>query len=240
MPRFGRWYSASRPSVRSNRRGRSRVTWQDSRVKRDAAVAAARAADVVMGTNSANRGLILARGEYKAVDVTTTVDSHTGTIVALLNGIARGDDISERNAREVVMKSIQFSYTAAVTPTTGVAQRCRVLLVYDRQTNATALTAAQVLTVADTLAPRNLENRKRFKILYDRTHALNASAEPGSEVTRRFYRRLRHPVTFNSGDNGTVADIVTGSLYLVVVGSEATGPTDGTVTFHSRIRYLDA
>jgi len=237
MPRYS---GGRRSSVRSSRRRRSRVTWQESRVRRDAAVAAARAADVVMGGNTASRGLILARGEYKAVDVTATVDVDTDTTVALLNGIARGDDIHERNAREVVMKSIQFSYNAYGTATTGIDQHQRVMLVYDRQTNATELTAAQVLTAVDTLAPRNLENRKRFKILYDRCHSLNAVAEPGSHVTRRFYRRLRHPVTFNSGDAGSVADIVTGSLYLIVIGTVAPGATAGSVTFSSRIRYLDA
>lgn len=208
------------------------------RAVRQAQVEAARA--IVAPLMPASRGLVVGPGEFKSVDVldqNIAVDS--GTAVALLNGIARGDEINQRNGREVVMRSIQFQYTARVTAGTGIDQQQRVMLVYDRQTNAAALTCAQVLATTSTMSPRNLENRKRFKILYDRTFHLNASAEPNSELTRRFYRRLRHPITFNANTAGTVGDITTGSLYLVVTGSAAAGVTAGTLSYSSRVRYQD-
>jgi len=208
-----------------------------------AAMAAAAAANVPRGVNPAQRGLQLGQGEFKSVDVTNSVDCNTGTAVLLLNGIARGDEIFERNGREVIMKSIQVALRAAGTAATGIGQSCRVLFVYDRQTNAAALTAAQVLTAADTLAPRNLENRRRFKILYDRLFDLpsriTATVSGPEKVHDKFYRRLRHPITFNSGDAGTVADITTGSLYAVVIGDVVAGDTDASVTLYSRIRYQD-
>lgn len=231
MPR-----TSVRRTWRRRPRGLSKPVFAEARIARAALVAAARAAPNLM---PASRGLVVGKGEFKAVDVLSTATCDTASAVALLNGIARGDEINERTGREVTMKSIQFTYTATVTTGTGTDQRQRVLLVYDRQTNGAALTAAQVLNAADTLSPRNLENRRRFKILYDRTHTLNASGETGSAVTRRFFRRLAHPVTFNSGDAGTVADITTGSLYLVVVGSNAAGVTAGAVAYSSRIRYVD-
>ena len=55
----------------------------------------------------------------------------------------------------------------------------------------------------------------------------------------KWYRRLNHPVTFNAGDAGTVADITTGSLYFLVVGSEAAGATAGTVSGRVRVRFDD-
>lgn len=233
-----------RRSVRGTfkRKPRSAIQWSEQKVARDAAAAAARAVVVAAAPNYAQRGLQLSSGEFKAVDYIGTVaplNASTTPFVHLLNGIGRGDNINQRNGREILMRSIQFQYTCSVTPVTGVDQQVRVMLVYDRQTNATELTAAQVLHQANTLSPRNLENRKRFKILYDRTHQLNAAGEPGSQVTRRFYRRLRHPVTFNALTNGDVADIVTGSLYLVIIGSVATGDTDAFVNCFSRIRYSD-
>jgi len=223
----------------AKRRPRAQLQWTEARAARDAVAAVARRAPLVLGPNVAQRGLVLGQGEFKSVDVTADLACDSGSQVLLLNGIARGDEINERVGREVTLRSIQFNFTPHVTVATGTDQQQRVLLVYDRQTNATALTAAQVLLTADTVAPRNLENRKRFKILFDRTFALNASGEPGSAVTRRFYRKLRHPVSFNAGDAGTVADIVTGSLYLVVVGSNAPGVTAGSVIFATRIRYTD-
>ena len=163
--------------------------------------------------NLARRGLQLAAGEFKSVDTLVTGDLNTTGTISLINGIARGDEINERNGREVVMRSVQLSMNAQSTDTTGIPQCCRILLVYDRQTNAAAPTFAQVLTATGAslpLAPRNLENRRRFKILMDRkftigpqgatTAALGALSK---KMLSDFYRKLRHPVTFNNGDAGT-------------------------------------
>jgi len=215
------------------RRPRSQIQWAEARISREALAAAARRPVPV-------RGLVVSDGELKSVDVALAQLATTqASEVRLLNGIARGDEINERIGREVTMRSIQVTGTTLATPGTGVDQNHRVLLVYDRQTNAAALTAAQVLAAVNCYAPRNLENRKRFKILFDRTWHLNASAEPGSQHVFKFYRRLAHPVTFNAGDAGTVADITTGSLYAISVGSEPAGATAGSTFLSTRIRYSD-
>lgn len=189
--------------------------------------------------NRARRGLQLADGEFKSVDVAISQAVNSDSAVQLLNGISRGDEISERNGREVTMRSIQFDARVTVTSGTGVDQFHRVIIVYDNQTNAAALTAAQVLSVVNVTAPRNLENRRRFRIMMDKKIQLNASGEPGAQRLMRFYRRLRHPITFNSGDAATVADITTGSMYVVVIGTEAAGATAGTIGGSCRIRYQD-
>lgn len=204
---------------------------EESRALRGAAVSMARAA--------AAPRVLLSSGELKAVDVGfSQVIDQTGA-VALLNGIARGDEINERNGRELTMRSIEFKARAYATSGTGSDQIGRVLIVYDRQTNATALTGAQVLASFDTNAPRNLENRRRFKILKDWRFPINASGESGSARVLTFYRRLRHPVTFNSGDAGTVADITTGSIYVLSVGTNVAGATAGSLVGTCRIRYQD-
>lgn len=218
---------------RTNMTSRLSSALARQRSGRGAAVAAARS------LNSAVRGMQLAQGEFKCVDIAQSLSSDTASAVQLLNGIARGDEINERAGREVVMRSIQVKGIAAVTVGTGIDQVCRVMIVYDRQTNAAALTAAMVLNAVDTYSPRNLENRRRFKIMYDRSFVLNASGEAGSHCMFNFYRKLNHPVTFNSGDAATVADITTGSMYLICIGNVAAGATDGTCTFSSRIRYQD-
>lgn len=214
------------------RRPRSQIQWAEARISREALAAAARRPAPV-------RGLVVSDGELKSVDVGATVAADATSSVILLNGMARGDEINERIGREVTMRSIQITGCAYVAPAAGIDQNHRVILVYDRQTNAAALTAAQVLAAVNCYAPRNLENRKRFKILFDRTWHLNATAEPNSQHIFKFYRRLAHPMTFNAGDAGTVADITTGSLYMVTIGSVAAGATAGSVLFNARIRYSD-
>lgn len=210
---------------------------QASRIARSARIAAYREAPML--ANLAVRGLSLAPGEFKSVDVHAATAVTTTPLVVLLNGIARGDDINERTGREVDMRSIQFSAQVRAATATGVDQTHRVLIVYDRQTNAAAPTMAQVCESATIQAPRNLENRKRFSILFDEIYNLNAAAESGSSRQIRWYRHLNHPETFNSGDAATVADITTGSVYLIVLGTEAAGATSGSIDYWSRIRYQD-
>ena len=120
---------------------------------RDAAVALSRAAS---GPNVAQRGLALSTGEFKSVDTVLSQPIDQTGAVTLVNGIARGDEINERNGRELTMRSIQFNARAYATSGTGSDQIGRVLIVYDRQTNAAALTGAQVLASFDTNSPRNL------------------------------------------------------------------------------------
>ena len=217
--------------------GRRRKGWRVSeqmaagKLVRQARVEAARA--IVAPLNVASRA-----GEFKSVDFGGTLAVNSDVTYAFLNGIPPGTEIDQRVGREVTMRSIQFQYV--LRPLAGgVDQTARVLLVYDRQTNATALTADQVLHAVTTVAPRNLENKKRFKILYDCTHVLSPPAVANTAVSRRFYRRLSHPVTFNSLGMGTIGDIITGSLYAIFIGTEDPGVTAATVTFSSRVRYTD-
>lgn len=211
---------------------RKKIIWTDYALRRDAAVAAARAL-------VPRRRALIPSGEFKAIDVSPSLACDSGTAVQLLNGCARGDDINERVGRQITMKSIQIKFNTKVTTSTGVDQRHRIVIVYDKQTNAAAAAWTDVFVSADTMALRNLENRSRFVILYDKMITLNASAESGSSALRSIYLRCNLPVTFNSGDAGTVADIVTGSLYLMVIGSEGAGATAGSMYGRSRIRYVD-
>ena len=99
------------------------------------------------GANMATRGLQLSKGEFKAIDTNVSFDVNTTGTVTLLNGCARGDEISERTGRETLIKSIEMKWVATSTDTTGTAQVGRLLVVYDKQPNAAALTIANVLSV---------------------------------------------------------------------------------------------
>jgi len=181
------------------------------------------------------------KGEWKYVDVTATSTMDNTTSVNLLNGIAGGTTASTRIGTKVSIMSLEFRGYAYVTPATGVDQVQRFMIVRDGQTNATALTCAQVLQGSNVFAPRNLENRKRFKILMDKAYTLNATAEPGSRRFFKFYMKFRRPiiVDYNLNVAGTVGDIVTNSIYFVALGTEAAGVGAGGMTYWSRIRYVD-
>jgi len=177
--------------------------------------------------------------EFKSIDTATNGVADATGFVQLLNGCAQGSDIGDRVGRQIMMKSIQAKLYSYVTPATGVDQVHRLMIVYDRQVNGSLPSIATILNTVTPYSMKNLNYRKRFKILMDKTFVLSASGEDSSQMYTEFYRKLRHPVEFNAGNAGTVADIITGSLYLVSVGNIGAGAPAGVVTGNLRVRYTD-
>lgn len=182
------------------------------------------------------------RGEWKFVDTTiSTTNLNTSTAVLLLNGLAPGTSASTRVGNKVMMRSIQLNVTARVIAGTGVDQVVRWGVVLDRQANGAAPTYVGIMSTNNVWGFRNLENRKRFKLLIDKQHLLNATAEPGSGRHYKIYMKFRRPiiVEFNNGVAGTIADIISNSLYLYGCGTEAVGSTASALYGYCRIRYTD-
>jgi hypothetical protein len=167
------------------------------------------------------------------------IASNTTGAVTLLNGIAPGTSMAQRVGHVIHMSYLDMRCYTTVTAGTGVDQTHRVLLVLDKQCNGAAPAVTDVLTYASTMSPYNLYNRKRFLILMDRTFNLNAVAQGGSHKSWNVHKSIPYEVTYNAGTAGTVADIITNSLYLVIVGSEAAGVTAGTSNVYSRLRFSD-
>lgn len=138
------------------------------------------------------------------------------------------------------MTHLKGNFINKVTATTGVDQYQRVLIVYDKQTNGSAFGITDLLNSVGTYALQNLSYLHRFEILLDRRFYLNDYDEPGSAIVWGVDMPLRHPVQFNTGTDGTVADITTGSVYVVSIGSEAAGATAGQLTGSVRISFADA
>lgn len=168
----------------------------------------------------------------------TGVDT-TGALL-LLNGINQGTTPSTRIGSVIRMTKCELRIEAIVTVTTGIDQTHRYLLVYDRQANGAALTGANVLTTFDTTSFQLLENRDRFVVLMDTTVMLNAYADSGAQKTLRKTIRLGLPVVFiaGAGTADTIADIKTGSLYLLAVGNR-TSTSAGSYSGSARLWFSD-
>lgn len=185
------------------------------------------------------------RGEWKYVDMTSNHAANTTGSVAFLIPVTSTTGVSGRIGNIIEIRSMELRIRCAVTPGTGVDQVQRYSIVLDKQCNAVGpTTLGQVYQTGTVMSTRNLENRKRFRLLLDKTFALNATAEPGSQNFRKFYIKFRRPirVTFNNvgGSPATVADVVSNSLHLLSCGSEAAGATAGTHYWYCRLRYTDA
>lgn len=181
--------------------------------------------------------------EFKCLDVGpgAMLEDTTGAVL-LLNACQTGAALNQRIGRQIMMRSVELKVDHYVTAGSGLDQVQRLVLVYDRQCNGVAPAIGDIIGATGVygyMSMRNLDNRHRFKILMDKFITLNASVEPGSRVAYTFYRKLRHPVQFNVGNGGTIADISSGAMYCITVSSNVPGVTAGGVDLASRIRFTD-
>jgi len=181
--------------------------------------------------------------ERKALDISTVAFTPTTAgAFLLLNGCTRGATIEQRTGRKITMNYCQL-HIRPLTNTTPTLTGVRIMLVYDRQTNGTSPTIG-ILEAANSGSALGLNSRDRYRVLWDRyfsykaisgaTYSLNMN-----DVVFKPYIPLSHTVTFTDGNEGTVADIATGSLVLVGVSDLAAGDTAPIFSVYSRVRFTD-
>lgn len=159
----------------------------------------------------------------------------------LLNGLIRGDDYDNRDKRVIRLESMSLNWIIQHDVLDTIACVTRLMLVWDKQSNGAIFTSNDLLsdiTPIDNINSQlNLSNRKRFQVLkdirIDTTSAGSNQVKHGS-----MYINLRKKMTvYNTGNAGTVADISTGSLYLVYVCTNVL--TAPELSIRSRIRFFD-
>lgn len=184
--------------------------------------------------------------ELNAVDVDTAsyVADTTGT-VTLLNGVAQGDDFTNRTGRKFIMKSIYIRGLVKNVDAISGPACCRLIVVYDNQTNGAAPAVLDVLKEATSTSQFNLNNRDRFRIIFDKVWSVGAidntatqsyAAGPAIQCFK-LYKKIALE-TLNNGTGATVASIATGSVYMITIGDLAAG-AGGTFKLTSRIRFTD-
>lgn len=156
----------------------------------------------------------------------------------LLNGLVPDSTATGRIGRQVVLKSVylRYRYTMAATSTNGSPMR--LIIVYDKQANAQAPAVTDVLLSDSFTSPNNLSNRDRFVILADHV-AEPISAQNNFCVAGEIYKKINLEVNFNPGTAGTIGDITSGSVYLLMAQAGGIGTAAPTVDWRCRIRYTD-
>lgn len=178
--------------------------------------------------------------EFKYVDTDLSAQAvDTTGLVKLINGTAEGVGPSQHTGRCTTVRSIQLRFTNTVTVTSGIDQQHRIMLIYDRQTNAAAPAITDVLVSSSITSMRNLDFRNRFTVLMDKRIDLNKAGESGSQLTWDYYKMSNLPVQYDATADATVASISSGGLFLIILGTEAAGGTAGSITGTARVRYTD-
>lgn len=201
------------------------------------------------------------RNGLALVDLTTN-DDWTGTEADIssnncLFSPSRGDDITDRDGRKVQVLAIKirgFVECAEQTNQTVADQSalCRIVLVQDKQTNAAQLNGEDVLGgTTNTRAINSFQNPGffgRFKVLkdiqvllesptmsFDGTNIEQSGIRRHFKITHKFAKPM--VVHFNSGNAGTVADIVDNSFH-IIAGFDA-GNLAPSLSYTVRTTFVD-
>lgn len=178
----------------------------------------------------------LVNTEFDYVDSSSSTTVASAGTLRLLNGMAQGDTASSREGNSIRMKSYYMKYQIA-NNATAVNTNTRVILVLDKQSNGAQPLVTDILATNTVVSPRNLDNRKRFKILYDKCHSLG-TAGPANINTEFYFKNQQTHVAYYNGSNlGTIADIATNALYLLTISDQATNLP--AINYYFRLRFID-
>lgn len=175
-------------------------------------------------TNMANR--IVAPLKWIDIsDSNRTLNHNQWTVFHLNQGITRGVRVDERANDTIRMDKIlcRFGLKNELADGTEIwpisesnrTQSLRMVVVYDDQTNGTALSPAQVLqdTFEKNTQYNNLSYRNRFKILLDQKYNFTQGQCTGGYIEHNLRPKL--PTEYGDVDGGAVADMTKGSVYIM-------------------------
>ncbi len=173
--------------------------------------------------------------KFHDVDVDDAVIAQNGVIqnTGTINIIAQGTTESTRVGRKCVIKSILWKYNLGLVTSASltIKDTVRMIVYLDRQCNGATAAASGItgiLLTDDYQSFLNLANSGRFKILYDKTHALNIVGGGGNgtandsapyHINRTFYKSCNIPLEFNS-TAGALTEIRSNNIGIVTFSKE--------------------
>lgn len=183
--------------------------------------------------------------ELGVIDTTyTNVPINTTHSIVLLNGCIQGTGIAERFGRRIRNVSVHIKGILH-NDTNTKTNHCRLALVWDKQANGTAPTQAEIWSQTGTAGMRNPDNFRRFTVLWDELYTLSGntltSGQTNDTTLRKVDKFIKCPKScitqFNAGNAGSVSDIETGSLHLVMYSQQVAGTSDSEFDGYVRLRF---
>lgn len=186
--------------------------------------------------------------ELKVLDSALSANfDATAEVIGSYVNPTQGDDKSNRDGRQIVVKSIRIEADLALSTTTQstTSAVAHLYLVIDRQSNdGTAPAVTDVLT-STTLqgALPNTDNAQRFRILKHWRIPLNSSgmgytgaAIEYQQVRKHlsYYRKLNLPVNFDSSGNTTSNNLI------LIGGANSSADDASSIVGTVRVRFIDA
>lgn len=178
--------------------------------------------------------------ERKFLDTALTADATTTASINAVNVMVVGTGANTRIGRRILMKSLQIRcQIEREDPATTTAQHVRMMVVYDRQSNGAAPAVTDILDTSAVQSLRNMANVGRFFMLSDEFVEITAAQGGNQYFIYNKFLKFNLPVYYNAGNAGTIADVSTGGLFVIYLGSQAAGVDDINVTGSARLRFTD-
>jgi hypothetical protein len=181
-----------------------------------------------------------------ALSITTTPN------IILLNPIVQGTTGNNRTGREVVLDSLRLSLIFDQNTTALSDDLIRVMLVVDRECRSASMGSADLISSNSSSALQvnssvDFDNfPRRFRLLHDKVYLLPVRGENAN--TSNTLSRILVPLQiklnqkvhyYNASNAGTIGDIDSGALTLIVWSYNATSGTVSSMSYDSRVVFRD-
>lgn len=188
----------------------------------------------------------------------TAVSNSTAAVttnISCLNSCVEGVTINAHMGRRQMNKSLFLNYVleASMSGSTGGGDMVRCLLFWDLQKAAAATTftlsdllqSTSATSVVDVNCPLNLNNRDRFRVLYDKVHIMYGFNTAAGSVTTGYTRPIQVKkwinlrgvqTTYDNSATGVYGDITHAALMFVVFSND---DSLTNVFWQSRVRFTD-
>lgn len=174
----------------------------------------------------------IVNAEKKRFDVRVTSSSSTTAAIAVLTGVAQGDDATDRNGNSILAKYMQVRVDTTMSGS-ATATVTRMIILVDTQNQGTNPTAALILQDPTTyLSPLNIDSTQRFTVLCDKFFTTSIN---GQRMTN--YKRYI-PLNFHLKYTGSAGSTFNkNNIFVLYMSNEATNVPD--FTLYSRLVFYD-
>lgn len=176
------------------------------------------------------KGII--NSELKHYDESTTMnpDNTSGTITAIVRGMAQGDTNNTMDGNSILLKSVNLRFSVIMNAS-ATCTRLRFLLLKDTRPNSALPAITDILSSSSIQAFMNIDDQlKRFRVLADKKITVNTqNPEKQFFISRKF--KQTH-VKFNDAQLPVLND-----FYVACISDEPTNTP--TINMTSRLRFYD-
>jgi len=168
-------------------------------------------------------------------------------VITLLNGLSQGVDETGRIGRQVNMKSIFLRGEVNSNSSSSGSGTIRTMIVLDQEVpqssgSGVTMSITDFLVSNQVQSQNNLNNRKRFKVLWDDIQNLAGYATNSgcpTSISLYYYKKIDITCEFNSNDNGTITDFTKNAMYLITYCGGDMAVQNPQSTINTRIRFTD-